>query len=111
MTPPEEFFIELTKEIPDAKAGKMFSALCMKMPNGKCGAMFWRDHIVVKLKGGILSEVTSLDGVRVFEPMEDRPMKGWIQVPFEHKSSWLRFAEASANLVRSIEKKPAKKKK
>jgi hypothetical protein len=41
MSKAEQFFIELTYEIPDAKPGKMFGALCMKMPNGKAAAMFW----------------------------------------------------------------------
>lgn len=35
----EEKFSQLTEEIHDAKAGKMFGCLCMKMPNGKAGAI------------------------------------------------------------------------
>jgi hypothetical protein len=53
MTKAESFFMELIEQVPDAKPGKMFGALCMKMPNGKSGAMFWKDNIVVKLKGDL----------------------------------------------------------
>jgi hypothetical protein len=91
--------------------GKMFGALCMKMPNGKSGAMFWKDNIVVKLHGGTLNEALSLDGVQLFEPMEGKPMKDWVQIPFHYKDKWKMFAEISAAEVETLEKKPTKKKK
>lgn len=105
----EVYFTELTKEIPNAIPGKMFGALCMKMPNGKSGAMFWKDNIVVKLHGGALNEALSLDGAQLFEPMEGKPMKDWVQIPFDYKDKWKTFAEISASEVEALEKKPAKK--
>jgi len=110
MTEAELYFTELTKEIPNAAAGKMFGALCMKMPNGKSAAMFWKENLVVKLHGDDLNEALSLDGVKLFEPMEGKPMKDWVQIPIDYKDQWKVFAEISARDVETLEKKPSKKK-
>lgn len=111
MTEAEKYFTALTALIPNVKAGKMFGALCMKMPNGKSAAMFWKDNIVVKLQGGALQDAMHLAGTKLFEPMEGRPMKEWVQISFDHKDKWKVFAEQSAKMVGMIEKKPPKKKK
>ncbi|MDQ6757323.1 MAG: hypothetical protein M3004_10350 [Bacteroidota bacterium] len=111
MTEAEIYFNELTEKIANAKAGKMFGALCMKMPNGKSAAMFWKNNIVVKLHGKALQDALSLDGTKLFEPMEGRPMKEWVQIPFDYKSKWEMFAKISTQSVEKIEKKPTKKKK
>jgi hypothetical protein len=111
MTNAEIFFSELINEIPNAKPGKMFGALCIKMPNGKSAAMFRKDNIVVKLPEEILQEAIGLKGARLFEPMEGRPMKEWVQVPFDHKSKWKTYAEISARSVEAVKKKAVKKKK
>lgn len=112
MTTAEEFFIRLTSEIPNVKEGKMFGALCMKTPNGKSAAMFWKDNIVVKLSKEPLEEALNLEGAKLFEPMESRPMKEWVQIPFAHKDKWKRFANISVALVLALKKKmPVKKKK
>jgi hypothetical protein len=110
MSKAEQLFMDLTEVIPDARPGKMFGALCMKMPNGKAAAMFWQDTLVVKLQGEDLNEALCLDGAQLFEPMEGRPMKDWVQVPFYYQDRWKLFAEKSASYVKSLEKKPAKKK-
>src|SRR5207253_506889 len=104
-------FTELTQEVPDVKPGKMFGALCMKTPNGKSAAMFWKDNIVVKLDEDNLQEALSLEGTKLFEPMEGKPMKEWVQIPFHHKDKWKRFALISAEGVRKLKPKvPVKKK-
>lgn len=111
MTKAEIFFTELVNGIPNAKPGKMFGALCMKMPNGKSAAMFWKDNIVVKLPEEILQEAIGLNGARLFEPMEGRSMKEWVQIPSDHKSTWKTYAEISARSVEAVKKKASKKKK
>ena len=50
MTKSEELFHKIAAEIPDAKEGKMFGALCIKAPNGKAGVMFWHNDIIFKLQ-------------------------------------------------------------
>jgi hypothetical protein len=109
MTQAEIYFAKLTEQIPGAKAGKMFGSLCMKMSNGKSAAMFWKDSIVAKLNGKDFDEAMRLSGAKLFEPMEGRKMKEWIQIPFTHKSRWKEFAEISAHSVEIIRKKTSGK--
>ena len=110
MTKAEEYFNQLTSEIPNVAPGKMFGALCVKTPNGKSAAMYWQECIVVKLQGDALKQAMSLDGASLFEPMEGRPMKEWVQIPFSYKKEWKRFAEIAAKEVALLEKKEPKKK-
>jgi hypothetical protein len=109
MTPAEIYFAKLTEQIPGAKADKMFGSLCMKIPNGKSGAMLWKDSIVVKLPGKDLDEAMNLTGAQLFEPMEGRPMKEWVKITFMHKRRRKEFAEISAYSVGSIKKKAGRK--
>ena len=101
----EDFFKELQNEIPDVKPGKMFGSLCMKTPNGKSASMLWHDYLVVKLDGESLKGALSLDGSKPFEPMEGRPMNGWIQIPFTHKDKWKKYVLISASSVAKLKKK------
>ncbi len=104
MTKGEILFHELAKEIPGVKEGKIFGSLCIKTPNGKSGAMFWKDCIVVKLNNDLLNEALALEGVILFEPMPGRPMKEWVQIPYKHKELWKKFASASVEAVRKLKK-------
>ncbi len=110
MTKPEEFFNSLAEEIPNVKPGKMFGALCLKTSNGKSTAMIWKGDIVVKLSGDSFKEAMSLDGSKLFEPMEGRPMKEWVQIPFHYKNKWKQFVLASADSVKDLKKKISTKK-
>lgn len=108
MSTAEKYFLAVIEEIPDAKPGKMFGALCAKMPNNKAAAMFWKDNIVVKLDEESLKEASSLPGSRPFEPMEGRPMREWIQIPYKYHKLWQKYANISADIVRRLEKKKGK---
>lgn len=108
---PIELFKHLAKEIPEVKESKMFGAECLKTPNGKAAAMFWKDCIVVKLTGEAYKDALSLDGTSLFEPMEGRPMKEWVQIPFDYSDKWLEYAAISADGVRELESKQRKGKK
>ena len=105
MTNAEEFFKELTGQIESVKPGKMFGSLCMKTPNGKSAAMIWKDHLVVKLKGDLLNEALNLSGAKIFEPMEGRPMKEWVQIPFMHKDRWKEYTLLSIKSVKDLHNK------
>jgi hypothetical protein len=100
----EEYFISLVKAIPEGKPGKMFGSLCIKAPNGKSTAMLWKDTLVVKLQGEDFNNALSLDGSKLFEPMEGRSMKEWVQIPFQYKKEWKRFALASMDYVNKLNK-------
>jgi hypothetical protein len=101
----EEFFFELINVIPDVKPGKMFGSLCMKTSYGKSAAMFWKDNIVGKLQGESLNEAMKVEGAQLFEPMKERTMKEWVQVPFAHKEVWKKFALLSSKTVNSLTNK------
>lgn len=105
---PLEYFKKIGEDIPDLKLSKIFGADCFKTPNGKSAAIFYKDHIVVKLQGEELEDALLTPGASMFTPMEGRPMNGWVQIPFSRKKEWPQYLEMSANVVRKI---PAKTKK
>ena len=60
---------------------------------------------LVKLNDEAQREALSLDGVKVFEPMEGRAMNGWVQIPFDYQNRWKHFMEVSAKNVALLENK------
>ena len=104
MTPAQELFHQIAAEMPDAKEGKMFGALCIKAPNGKAGVMFWRDYMVFKLPPDALQEALSLDGAQNFDPMDGRPMKEWVQLPYAYSDMWKNYAEHAMAYVATLKK-------
>lgn len=105
MTKAEEHFHKIAKEIPNAKVGKMFGALCIKNTKGKSFAMMWHDDIVVKLDKGDVANALKLKGAKLFETMEGRPMKEWVQLPFTHAKLWKDLTEKSFEYVAKQVKK------
>lgn len=105
MTQAENYFHQLSEKIEDVKPGKMFGAHCLKTPNGKAAAMFWKDYLVVKLQGEDWKEAMSLDGAQLFDPMDGRPMKEWVQIPFDYKDKWLKFVQISVDGVKVLKGK------
>ena len=101
MTKAEELFHKITVELPDAKEGKMFGALCIKAPNGKAAAIFWKDNMIFKLEGQAKEEALNLEGAHIgthlYDP--DRPMKEWVQIPFTHSAQWKGYAKSAIRNV------------
>src|SRR5258708_14362110 len=104
MTKSEELFHRIASEIADAKEGKMFGALCIKAPNGKAGVMFWKEYLIVKLEGEDLKNALNLKGAKLFDPMGNRPMSGWVQLSFDHSKKWKELAIKSMEYVKSLKK-------
>lgn len=104
MTKAESLYHDIANDLPDVKEGKMFGALCLKTPNGKAAAMFWKEHMIFRLKPKDQDTVLQLTGAQVFTPMENRPMNGWIQVPYTHAKMWKELAIKSADIARNIKK-------
>ncbi len=104
MSPAETLYHQIAAELPDAVESKMFGAKCLKAPNGKALAMFWKECMVFKLTGDAADEALSLDGAQVFTPAENRPMNGWILVPFDYAERWKGLTEEALAYVRKIEK-------
>jgi hypothetical protein len=104
MTKAEELFHQIAAEIPEAKESKMFGALCIKAPNGKASAMFYKEDMVFKLEGEPLKEALSLDGAKLFDPMGTRPMGGWVQLSLTYADKWPEIALTSFEQVKAIVK-------
>lgn len=79
--------------------GKMFGMPCLKT-NGKAFAGFFQDAMVFKLADPHHTEALGLSGARLFDPSgRGRPMKEWVEVPAEHVSQWLVFAQEALHYV------------
>jgi len=104
MTKAEELFHKIAAELPEAKESKMFGALCIKAPNGKASAMFYKEDVVFKLDGEPLKEALSLDGAKLFDPMGSRPMGGWVQLSYNYANKWHEIAKISFDQVKAIVK-------
>jgi len=83
---------------------QMFGKPCFKT-SGKAYTSFFQECMVFKLNGDVHSESLKLKGAKLFDPSgKNRPMKEWVQVPFEHKSSWEKFAKIAKRYVDKINK-------
>ena len=107
----ETLYEKIADSIPDVTKGKMFGALCLKAPNGKAGAMFWRDKtknrnafMIFKLSEKDEQAAMKLSGAKVFEPAEGRPMNGWVQLSTAHADKWKSFAQKAMAYVKTLEK-------
>lgn len=107
----KEFFSSITEKYDEVKPTKMFGCDCVKTPNGKAAAMFWHDWLVVKLNNIDTNLALKINGAKVFEPMEGRPMNGWVQIPFSAKRDWDTYLKKSIELVKAIPAKRPKPKK
>ena len=101
MTKAEKFFHQIADELPNAIESKMFGALCIKAINGKPSAMFWKDDMIFKLNSEDEKKALRLkdarQGTHLYAP--DRPMKGWVLIPFIHSSKWKNLAKKSIEYV------------
>ena len=91
---------ELRNEL-DIAETSMFGMPSIKRREGKAFAGLYGDDMVFKLKGDAQDKALMLDGSHLFEPMPERPMTAWVQVPPTHETQWAdlaRTAEASLDL-------------
>lgn len=96
----EEYFVQIGNEIDGSIRSQMFGKPCFKIET-KAFTCFYKDSMVFKLTGELHQEALSLDGSELFDPSgKSRPMKEWVQVPFEYKEKWKLFAENSAEYVK-----------
>lgn len=106
MTKPEELFHTITREVPEAIEGKLFGAICIKLNNGKTAAIFWKDCMLFKLNDKSQKEALKLKGSKIASHLYDpeKPMKGWISIPFKHSHTWTDFAIKAIEYVKTIKK-------
>ena len=54
----------------------------------------------LKLASDAHSNALSLDGAQLFDPSgKGRPMKEWVQLPYEYADRWGEFAKAAVEYV------------
>ncbi len=80
-------------------AGKMFGARGLKRTSGKFFVAQIDDDLIFKLPPSEHAEALALEGAVVFEPMEARPMKQWVQVPPAHARFDESLARAAATTI------------
>ena len=96
----------LTQIPPDLGAeGKMFGAKCIKAPNGKTAAFFWKDCMVFKLNEKDRSEALGISGATIGSHLYDpsKPMKGWVSVPSSQSEHWMVLSKKALRYVGQIE--------
>ncbi len=102
MSKEEEHYIATGKSITGAEQSQMFGKPCFKI-NGKAFTSFFDNCMVFKLNGETHTEALSLDGSELFDPSgKNRPMKEWVQVPFDYQDKWKKFAKAAFEYVSNL---------
>jgi len=106
MTKAEELFHTITREVPEAIEGKLFGAMCIKLKSGKTAAIFWKDCMVFKLDENKQKEALKLKGSKIGSHLyaPEKPMKGWISIPFKHSHTWTDFARKAIVHIKAINK-------
>ncbi|UTW66337.1 hypothetical protein KFE94_17055 [bacterium SCSIO 12643] len=99
MTEAEELFYTTGSQIQDSIKSQMFGKPCFKIGK-KAFVCFFNDCMVFKLTDQMHAEALSLDGAELFDPSgKNRPMKEWVQVPYDYKDEWLKFAHSAVAYV------------
>jgi len=88
----------------EAERGQLFGKPCFKV-NKKAFVCFFENEMVFKLSGKAHEDALKLKGAQLFDPSgKKRPMKEWVQVPYNHKSKWSSFAKMSLLYVKELSK-------
>jgi len=101
MTKEQELYLSIGKSLENSVESQMFGKPCFKV-NGKAFISLFGDEMVFKLTGPSHQEALSLDGSKLFDPSgKKRPMKEWVQVPFDYADKWEELAKESIRYVSS----------
>jgi hypothetical protein len=86
-------------------SSKMFGAPVLKT-RGKAFAGMHGDYMIFKLRGAAHAEALALSGALLFDPSGmGRPMKEWVEVPFEHVERWPHLAREALVYVDELSSK------
>jgi len=100
MTNEELLYTKIGQELNDSEQSQMFGKPCFKT-NKKAFICFFQNEMVFKLSSEHHSEALSFDGSKLFDPSgKNRPMKEWVQVPYNYKERWKEFAEKALDYVK-----------
>ncbi|WP_186279834.1 TfoX/Sxy family protein [Fluviicola chungangensis] len=94
-------YLEIGRKLKEAQESQMFGKPCFKI-KGKAFISLFDNEMVFKLTGEVHRDALSLDGTRQFDPSgKKRPMKEWVQVPYDYVDKWAEFAKEALNYVGS----------
>ena len=101
MTEAETLYNSICEALPEAQKSQMFGKPCFKI-NKKAFVCFFQDEMVFKLSGEAHSEALSWDGAQLFDPSgKGRAMKEWVQLPYDYREHWKKYAAAAIEYVGS----------
>ena len=66
--------------------------------------MFWKEDMIFKLEENDLEDTLRLKGAKIFTPMENRPMSGWVQLSYNHSKKWKALATKAMDYVKDLKK-------
>lgn len=94
----------------DAELSQMFGKPCIKI-DGKAACCFFQDEFVVKIGAEECNLLMKkYEGSQLFDPSgKKRPMKDWLQLPFDYKKDWEKLAKQAIAYVQSDAKAAPKK--
>jgi hypothetical protein len=99
MTREEIFYLSIGQSFKGSEEIQMFGKPCFKI-KGKAFVCFFQNEMVFKLTGKSHSNALSLDGSQLFDPSgKKRPMKEWIQIPFDYSDKWTEYAKLAMEYV------------
>lgn len=82
-----------------AERGVMFGMPSLKVGEKAIGG-YAGGEMVFKLRGADHGRALALPGARLFDPSgRGRPMKEWVQVPYEHHDEWLELGGAAIRVA------------
>lgn len=95
----EKLYNGIASKIPGAEKSQLFGKPCYKI-NGKAFVCFFKNCMVFKLSGASHKDALALDGSELFDPSgKKRPMKEWVQVPYDYSASWKKYAKSAFDYV------------
>ena len=101
MTNEQDVYLAIGQTLADAEKSQLFGLSCFKI-NGKAFISFFQNCMVFKLTGEALQEALSLDRAQRFDPSgKNRPMKEWVQLPFDYVDEWEVYAKAAYEYVKA----------
>lgn len=99
MSQASELYLQIGRAMPHAVESQMFGKPCFKI-NGKAFICFFQEAMVFKLTGPEHKKALTLEGACLFDPSgKNRPMKEWVQVPFQHHAQWQILANHALGYV------------
>lgn len=90
-----EKYLKIGSSLKGVVESQLFGKPCFKI-GGKAFICFFKNCMVFKLSGQHHADAMSLDGAELFDPSgKGRPMKEWVQIPFDYVKRWPDFAKAA----------------